>query len=67
MHKESETNATKQSEEAQGLNNNVHRSINIERCRTQHGNNITQSNRVPYDTTATKQTANKVAKFALLL
>ena len=34
--------------------------INIEGYRTQ--NNITESNRVPYDTTATKQNENKVAK-----
>ena len=59
MHKESETNATKQSEETQGPNNSVRRGINIAKYRTQHGNNITQSNRVPYDTTATKQTREK--------
>ena len=62
MHKESERNATKQSEETQGPNNNVRMGISIERYRTQHGNNITKSNRVPYNTTATKQTENKVAK-----
>ena len=62
IHKESGTNATKQSEETQGPNNNVRRGIYIERCWTQHGNNITQSKRVPYNTTATKKTEYKVAK-----
>ena len=62
MHNESETNLTKQSEETQGPNSNVHRGINSEIHRTQHENNTKQSNRVPYDTTATKQTENKVAK-----
>ena len=62
IHKESGTNATKQSEETQELNSNVHRGINLERYRTPHGNNITQSNRVPYNTTATKQTEYKMAK-----
>ena len=54
MHKESEINATKQSEETQRANKNINRGVSIERYRTQNGKNTKESNRVPYNTTATK-------------